>query len=909
MTISELIVKIVADASGVKTGVDEASKELSKLGDSTKATDGKASNLLGSLGQLKDILAKSALVGAAMAATKAMYDLSKEFAEAETAAKRLEVVSNLNGVSEGSDRINALAGELQKLTGASADYTVQLGAQLISQGKSVEQTEAILKTAADLSSVTGQDLASAVQQLSTTYSGMAGQLGKLNPELKDLTAEELKQGKAVEILGAKYAGIAQEMQGTTGVAFARFAENLGDTKENLGALFAPLLRNLANFGSKIMEVVNAAAPAFKVLGEILAGVVAVFQMLVAGVAGLVVGFDGLAAQLKKVGDLFDVNKQKQKAAEQATRDQQRAIADYKKELDGLTDAELQLRKVQLESAEKALRAKGFTAQADLMKKAIDEVKSEIIGRDRQLAASAKAAAQKELDERRRATDETIELLKRELTQRRAVEDQKAVYYKTEANYEDIRKDLMNQYFDLITNPDITEAQKKQLELIRSQVEALPKLVESAKSYSSAMQTAFEFDLPDYAAEAEAVAKAQEEAAERTRQAWLTALSSLQTVGTSIFSGLSDVVKGMSSSTDTEVQSLEERLAQLQQLENDYMDGRISHEEYLAQLQQLTIDGMDAEAIKARLQQIENEKALETTRLKALETGKAFLDVGVNIGKFFASGMTDLQSLISGATGLMTIALDNMDAETKSRVENMLNSFSEIMTDLLVGLSPLFKFLVEMLVNVFDVLKPIFEIFNTLSPILKPLFDVLGFMAKLTLAPLVAALNLVADLLQFIMDLLKPITDTLSNVGSGLQSAGQAIGSALGITPTGDKLTPQQWVDSQYKFLRDGGMPKEMARLAILQGLAGMRVDPSSVTIPTYASGTDFAQGGLSLVGERGPELVNLPRGSQVIPNHSIGSADGRGVTINIYSPVAVTPSEAANIFRSTARELAFTGVL
>jgi hypothetical protein len=33
----------------------------------------------------------------------------------------------------------------------------------------------------------------------------------------------------------------------------------------------------------------------------------------------------------------------------------------------------------------------------------------------------------------------------------------------------------------------------------------------------------------------------------------------------------------------------------------------------------------------------------------------------------------------------------------------------------------------------------------------------------------------------------------------------------------------------------------------------------------FASGTNFAPGGLSLVGERGPEVVNLPRGSQVIP--------------------------------------------
>ncbi len=33
----------------------------------------------------------------------------------------------------------------------------------------------------------------------------------------------------------------------------------------------------------------------------------------------------------------------------------------------------------------------------------------------------------------------------------------------------------------------------------------------------------------------------------------------------------------------------------------------------------------------------------------------------------------------------------------------------------------------------------------------------------------------------------------------------------------------------------------------------------------YAEGTANHPGGLAIVGERGPELVNLPRGSQVIP--------------------------------------------
>jgi hypothetical protein len=38
----------------------------------------------------------------------------------------------------------------------------------------------------------------------------------------------------------------------------------------------------------------------------------------------------------------------------------------------------------------------------------------------------------------------------------------------------------------------------------------------------------------------------------------------------------------------------------------------------------------------------------------------------------------------------------------------------------------------------------------------------------------------------------------------------------------------------------------------------------SSIIPGFADGTDSAPGGLAWVGERGPELVNLPRGAQVI---------------------------------------------
>ncbi len=46
----------------------------------------------------------------------------------------------------------------------------------------------------------------------------------------------------------------------------------------------------------------------------------------------------------------------------------------------------------------------------------------------------------------------------------------------------------------------------------------------------------------------------------------------------------------------------------------------------------------------------------------------------------------------------------------------------------------------------------------------------------------------------------------------------------------------------------------------------------------FASGTNYAPGGMALVGERGPEIVELPRGSKVYPN---GTAPGiGGATVN-----------------------------
>ncbi|WP_297637244.1 phage tail tape measure protein [uncultured Clostridium sp.] len=52
-------------------------------------------------------------------------------------------------------------------------------------------------------------------------------------------------------------------------------------------------------------------------------------------------------------------------------------------------------------------------------------------------------------------------------------------------------------------------------------------------------------------------------------------------------------------------------------------------------------------------------------------------------------------------------------------------------------------------------------------------------------------------------------------------------------------------------------------------------------IPMLAKGTSYFNGGMAIVGEEGPELVKMPRGSQVIPHRETEEKLKGGVTLNI----------------------------
>ena len=83
---------------------------------------------------------------------------------------------------------------------------------------------------------------------------------------------------------------------------------------------------------------------------------------------------------------------------------------------------------------------------------------------------------------------------------------------------------------------------------------------------------------------------------------------------------------------------------------------------------------------------------------------------------------------------------------------------------------------------------------------------------------------------------------------------------------------------------------------------------TAVTLLTggFATGTNYAPGGMAMVGERGPELVNLPRGSTVTP-HGIADIRPRAsagpVVIHADFRGAVVTEELMASFRSYADQV------
>ena len=138
--------------------------------------------------------------------------------------------------------------------------------RLAAAGRTQTEIQDIMSAALDLSASGAMDMNSAVNALNSTLNGTAGTLGRQVSGIKDLTQEELKSGKAIELVAKQYKGMAAESAKAVG-AGQQFKNAWGDLKEQLGMGFAKASAPVLRFFTGIVEkVTDFAGGVNKLLG-------------------------------------------------------------------------------------------------------------------------------------------------------------------------------------------------------------------------------------------------------------------------------------------------------------------------------------------------------------------------------------------------------------------------------------------------------------------------------------------------------------------------------------------------------------------------------------------------------------------------------------------------------------------
>lgn len=203
------------------------------------------------------------MTSAALKKIRAAFNELSEAYEIQRAAEiKLENAAKNNPYLNSSSvkRLEDFASAQQELVAIGDEKLLPYIAHLGNSGRTEAEIMNIMTASLDLAAEGTMDLGDAVKALNLTYSGQLGRLGMTIPALKDLTEEELKNGRAIDFVAKQYAGnakrLADELKG-----HEKLKNAIGDVKEEIGASieqtlnpwYAALARLVSNTASALKQ--------------------------------------------------------------------------------------------------------------------------------------------------------------------------------------------------------------------------------------------------------------------------------------------------------------------------------------------------------------------------------------------------------------------------------------------------------------------------------------------------------------------------------------------------------------------------------------------------------------------------------------------------------------------------------
>lgn len=187
-------------------------------------------------------------------ATAAVKEMSEAYNTQKTAETALTQAAKNNPylLSENVKHLKDYASELQSISTYGDEELLPFMAQLASAGRTEQEIMDIMSASINVASSGSMSLESAVKNLNKTFSGLSGELGEVNPQVKALSAEQLKNGDAVKVLAKQYDGMAKEVAKATGSS-EQLHNAIGDLKEEMGASLEKAMSPLRAFFTELIS--------------------------------------------------------------------------------------------------------------------------------------------------------------------------------------------------------------------------------------------------------------------------------------------------------------------------------------------------------------------------------------------------------------------------------------------------------------------------------------------------------------------------------------------------------------------------------------------------------------------------------------------------------------------------------
>ena len=251
--------------------------------------------------------------------------------------------------------------------------------------------------------------------------------------------------------------------------------------------------------------------------------------------------------------------------------------------------------------------------------------------------------------------------------------------------------------------------------------------------------------------------------------------------------------------------------------------------------------------------------------KAILAQKLFGKAAIEMKPLLNQSAESVENLRQKANALgFVMADDAVDGAVKltDTMDTVKRSFGAIGLSIGVGLVPIVQQLANQLLNNLP------QIQSALIPAINAFGDTIGFVcghldviipAVTSLVGVFGALTIVPKIAGFVAAFCNPVGLAVVAIGTLISAIGVARAKGIGFGTALKEI---------FKTI-SGGVGAVLKLVGAVMGLGNAlkgtdKAKVSTSTIPKHALGTSFARGGTALVGEYGPELVNLPRGASVI---------------------------------------------